>query len=58
MKKIKEFLRKKKVEFLQNIADFTIERIKLSSTDDEFNYWYNFGMRLNMWCEYYDIYLQ
>ncbi len=44
--------------FGQMMADFIIKRIEDSSTQEELDFWFNLGAKLNAYCVvYYDLYL-
>lgn len=53
MKKLKDIRNK----ILQKIADNIIEKMKNAKTKQEVEFLFNFGIKLNMWCIYHDIFL-
>ena len=45
------------IKLLQRIADYIVERVENSTTEDAVKYWYELGMSLDRWCVNREIYL-
>ena len=55
-------MRKLKSKFVkyvgQSMADFIIKRLETSTTEEEFDFWFQMAAKLDAYCiVYYDIYL-